>query len=650
MAHRWCSALCLVLGIVLGAGLLAPRAVSAQVDTARTDTAPPTAEVSAALRDSLLADSLRAEAIKRVVARLADTIKAPLPTYPTGPDLEALRPLRWTREELLATGAMNLSDLLEEVPGVATFRTSWFPGVHAAAFQGDFKRLRVFLDGLEIDALDPRNNGVLDLTDISIIALDNVVVERSAGEVRVWLESWSVTSVTPYSRTDVFTGDLNTNGFRGLFGRRFMNGAVFQLTMQQGETSRQAFNPGFGLSSQGGQTGDGDLRHITARVGWAGRGLSVDGYLATMSRSRDLTAAEDENFAIDAYDGGRRDAYVRVGYGDPARGWSAQAIVGAQRGGPDLDSSLLVEAVPEDSTEEVEPLPDSLRSSTQRVLRLGYAWERATVGAFARWRTAGGANDFSPGVSLSADRGWARATVRAERVGRDSSSRADAGIRLQLRSWLRASASHSMLLADSASGRSDEQTSRVELALGRGNRWLSGGILRQSFGDSTRRYVVPRMLTRFDTVAVPNLLGYSATGLTFGASAPLYKDLRLELHGTRWSNVAREYLPRTHIRAAFILQSEWRSQFPQGHFSINARLTHEYRGAVPFPNPADETVAFFRQNTAYNLGVAMLEIRILKATLFYQFRNLYGTAYAQVPGVPMPPPFQTYGVRWEWFN
>jgi hypothetical protein len=48
--------------------------------------------------------------------------------------------------------------------------------------------------------------------------------------------------------------------------------------------------------------------------------------------------------------------------------------------------------------------------------------------------------------------------------------------------------------------------------------------------------------------------------------------------------------------------------------------------------------------------MALLEIRIQRATLFYQFRNVYGGQYAQIPGVPMPPPFQTYGVRWEWFN
>jgi hypothetical protein len=35
-------------------------------------------------------------------------------------------------------------------------------------------------------------------------------------------------------RVDVFTGDLNTNAFRGLFARRWRNGMLLQLGGQQG--------------------------------------------------------------------------------------------------------------------------------------------------------------------------------------------------------------------------------------------------------------------------------------------------------------------------------------------------------------------------------------------------------------------------------
>jgi hypothetical protein len=643
---------------VLIVSIGAPQRVQAQVDTLRRDTArvvvvdTPPVVLDSVTRDSLRADSLRAEGIRKRAERAADTVKAPIAQYPTGPDTEILRARRWTREELLATGAINIADLLEDVPGLTTYRTSWFPGVHAAAYQGDFRRLRVFMDGLELDAPDPRNNGVLDLTEISLASLDEVVVERAAGEVRVWLTTWTVRSVTPYTRTDIYTGDLNTNGFRGLFGRRFMNGALFQLTMQQGETARQRGN----LFSGGarGLTGDGDIRQLTARVGWSRGLLSIDGYIANTSRTRDSTEGDEDLFTIPEYDGSRTDSYLRFGYGSTTKGWSAQALLGNIRSKPRVPETTEEEpqfGEPENEEEEPEePLPDSSRSITQRVLHGGYAWDRTRVGAFARWRTIDGNTDLSPGFVASTDRGWLTASLRGERIGLDSSRRVDANVRLRLRPWFTTTFAHSDLAPDDTTGRLGEQTSRAEAAIRLRGRWLSAGFIRHAFDEGTRNVIIPRLLTPYDTAVTAQLLGFTGNGITFGAQAPLYKDIRLELHGTRWAE-DREYRPRTQVRASLILQSEWRSRFPAGHFSINARLMHEYRSAVSFLEPTQlATGDLFRTGEPYNLGMALLEIRILRATLFYQFRNVYGTLYQQVPGVLMPPPFQTYGVRWEWFN
>jgi len=643
------------------------RRDSVQVDSLARATALADSLSAAVLADSLRADSLRAVAIRRRAERLADTIKAPLVTYQAPPNLEATEALRFTRDNMFSTGAFNLADLLDQVPGVTTFRSSWFPGMHAAAFQGDFRRLRVFLDGLELDAPDPRNNGVLDLTEISLSALDEVVVERAAGEVRVWLRSWTVRDVTPYTRTDIYTGDLNTNGFRGLFGRRFMNGALFQLTLQQGESTRQrgAGGPGGTFAPTGGIAGDGDVQQITARVGWARRLFSVDGYLLNTRRTRDSTGADPAEFALPAYTGSRRDAYLRAGYGDPARGLQVQALLASLRTGRDVEEGVVV-----DTTAGALPADDSTRNRNQRLLQVAYGWERERASAFARWRSVDGRTEFAPGVQLSATRGWATAAAHGERMGLDSSVRMDASVRLAPWSWLVATLANSELRPDDVTGRPNERALRAEGALRLGRRWLTGGVVRQSFGtvvglDSVivdadtslvrvqrahRQVIVPRLLTphqRDSSIFFPTI---ASTGVTFGVLAPLYKDFRLELRGTRW-NGEREYRPQTQVRAAFILQSEWRSRFPRGEFGINARLIHEYRSGLTFVD-ADRvaTSTPSRESEAYNLGMAVLEIRIQRATLFYQFRNVYGGQYAQIPGVPMPPPFQTYGVRWEWFN
>ena len=539
-----------------------------RTDTLRTDSL--TAPLDSAARDSLRADSLRAEAIRRRAERAADTIKAPLVRYPVPPGTEALRERRWTRDELLATGAINVAELLDDVPGVTTFRTSWFPGVHAAAFQGDFRRLRVFLDGLELDAPDPRNDGVLDLVEIPLTSLDEVVVERSAGEVRVWLRTWTVTSVTPYSRTDVFTGDLNTNGFRGLFGRRFMNGALFQLTMQQGETSQQRGNVGFGGAAARGETGDGDLRQITARLGWARGLVSVDGYLSSSSRSRDITAAEDAAFAIPIYDGSRRDAYLRLGYGDPSRGLQAQLMLGHLRTGLDEPDDATT-----GTTDSLAAVSDSARSIAQRLVQVGYGFERSRVELFTRWRgisrdcrtetarslaraslalvpcDAGDpANDVSPGARLTHDRGWLRGSVYAERVGLDSSRRVDGNLRLQLRSWFATSLALSSLDPDAETGRSSERTARAEGALALGARRVSGGVIRQSVTSGTRTVVIPRLITPYESREATELAGFTSNAFTVGVASPLYKDLRLELRRHAVERGARVSADGRHLRAA----------------------------------------------------------------------------------------------------
>jgi hypothetical protein len=674
----WCRRVLLVGGVL--AGLLVARPAEAQVDTtARQDSAavdtlprsPDELRADSLRADSLRADSLRAVAIRRRAERLADTIKAPMPAWAMPANTDVIERFRWSREELLSTGAMTLVDLFDHVPGLTTFRTSWLAGMHTAAFQGDFRRVRVFMDGLELDAPDPRNDGVADLTDISLTALDEVMIERAAGEVRVWLRSWTVRNVTPYTRTDIFTGDLNTNAFRGMFGRRFLNGALLQFTLQQAETTRGAgaaglglggggFGGGFGGGGPRGITGDGEVQHLTARVGWARGQFAIDGYLMNTRRTRDSTGADPTAWALPAFAGSRRDAYVRAGYGDPQRGLHLQAIAGTLRTTLDLDERGTAAApIPIGGADDDAPVIDSTRQRSQRLLQAGYGFGRARVSAFGRWRTIEGRQEFLPGVQLQADRGWLRGTLHGERMGLDSSLRVDATVRAALRPWLVGTVAHSVLRPDDDTDRVDEQMFRVEGALGWRGRWVTGGFVSQAFsgvadsltGVLLRGFTIPRLLTPYRTDSTAFRLQAAAnTGLTFGAHLPVYKDVRLELQGTRW-NSAREYRPQTHARAALILQSEWRSRFPRGHFGINARFMHEYRSAVTFVDAdALGTASPRREVEGSNVGIALLEIRIQQATLFYQFRNVYGAQYAQVPGVPMPPPFQVYGVRWSWFN
>jgi hypothetical protein len=47
---------------------------------------------------------------------------------------------------------------------------------------------------------------------------------------------------------------------------------------------------------------------------------------------------------------------------------------------------------------------------------------------------------------------------------------------------------------------------------------------------------------------------------------------------------------------------------------------------------------------------AMLEIRIMRAVITYQQRNITAYQYPIVPGFEMPRVLAIYGVRWDFWN
>ena len=47
---------------------------------------------------------------------------------------------------------------------------------------------------------------------------------------------------------------------------------------------------------------------------------------------------------------------------------------------------------------------------------------------------------------------------------------------------------------------------------------------------------------------------------------------------------------------------------------------------------------------------ALLEIRIMRAVVTYQQRNILGYQYQVIPGFDMPRVLAIYGVRWDFWN
>ncbi|QJR35020.1 TonB-dependent receptor plug domain-containing protein [Gemmatimonas groenlandica] len=627
-----------------------PAFASAQVrpDSVRKDTVrvsvpvPPPPGVDTLPKRTIASDSAvfrrevaRTDSIKRAIA--GDTIKAPLARFERPDDFETSPRLRFSREEILSSGAVNLADLLDRVPGVTTYRSGWIAGVHAASFAGDTRRLRLFVDGVEMDAIEPRNGGTIDLTDVPLWTLDELVVERAAGEVRVWMRTWTVERTTPYTRADIFTGDLNTNAFRGLFARRWRNGVLLQLGGQQVATQSGRVNAFTGAESSAGR-GDGTVQGFMARIGWSKRRVSVDLFANASARERDPHTAREGFTDLLAYKGSRRDAYLRVGYGDTLRGFWSQAIIGVVR----TRLEGIGEAVAEtDSTPAV--VTDTIRGRTQQLLAAGYRTSRWSVSMTDRVRPIDGTAFHAPAVRGRLGGSRYAIGAFAEENGADSTRRIDLSARAQPFSWLILTGAQSTRTPDSATGRVSGNTLRAEAALKVGRLWIGGGVIR----DNANRFESPVIL------GTPAALVSSvdAQGVLASAAGRLYKDVRLDVQAIRWDG-SQYNRPQLHVRTEIALISDWRRRFPRGEFSINARIWHELRDGVPFfyGTEAGSSTPDVRITERANVMTGLLELRIQRATLFYQYRNLTGGAYEQIRGITMPPAVQMYGVRWEFWN
>jgi hypothetical protein len=122
----------------------------------------------------------------------------------------------------------------------------------------------------------------------------------------------------------------------------------------------------------------------------------------------------------------------------------------------------------------------------------------------------------------------------------------------------------------------------------------------------------------------------------------------VDVQAIRWDG-AQFNRPNTQIRTELALVSEWRRKFPKGQFGFNTRLIVDRRSGVPFYYGPDADPVKWTTEPA-TVVTALLEIRLQRGTLFYQFRNLTGGQYEQIRGITMPPAVQLYGVRWEFSN
>ncbi|MFN2566242.1 MAG: hypothetical protein ABR499_14695 [Gemmatimonadaceae bacterium] len=630
---RWVG-LGLVAGAVLQGEVGAQDTTRARRDTARVrrDTTvrvpiPPQAD-TIVKRDSI---AQRDSAVRARLARLAaDTVKAALARSQMPEPVDVARPMmRWDRAALFATGALTLLDLLERVPGLTALRAGWLAAPMVGAYLGNPAAVRVFYDGMEVDPLDPRMGGMLDLGSIQLWTAEEVSVERGADEIRVHVRSWRAHRTTPYTRADVGTGDQETNLYRGYFGRRFQRGEALQLSAQQFSTTPARLG------------GSSNHAAVHARVGWAKGLWSVDATVlrASPDRGTILTplfgtaSGEPAQDTIVPVAATETLGYFRAAYGDPEAGPWAQLLVGGQ------EYRFTGRAAATTDPNEPPPDPDTTRYQAQYTLTGGLTWRGLRLTATERVRALDGRRQHSPAVRASFASRLATVSLLAELRGADADPYAEASVRLAPLSFVAVGGAVATRAPRNASSEPAPTTARLEGAVRVSQLWLGGGVIR-------RPAVALAAPTIFSRRYVP-VTGGEVTGAFATIRGRLWGPFYADVYGIQWEDAAGGgfYRPRYQTRSELYVSTTLPRRFPSGNFGLLASVLHEYRSHAFFPveGVADRV-------GGYRVLSGLIEVRILQAVLTYQYRNLLIEDYSTVPNYLMPRQSQFYGVRWDFWN
>ena len=434
------------------------------------------------------------------------------------------------------------------------------------------------------------------------------------------MRSWRVENTDPYTRVDIATGNEDTNLYRGFYGKRLDNGGVVQFAGQQ-----------FGVTSPR-FAGSGDALSLLSRVGVAKKNWSVDGFIIRHHATRDIERPVAGPPPILALDATNTDAYVRAAVGGVNTGRWAQVSIASLgfKGTTAPNRSVSATAFSDTLERRV--------SETQYNASAGYTLGAARVEFQDRLRALAGSKYNSVGGRIDFVTPIGVVNGFVEHDGFRKATNADAGIRAQPLPFIAVSGSIARSVPSGVGtlGLPSTTSARGEIGLKVFGPWISGGLITTDKTSGLAPLV-------YDTLFLPTSPG-RISARTASIRGPIRGGLGIDAWVTQWDQ-SWPYRPKYQSRSEINYSNNFPKRFPRGDFEIRASAVFEYRGQTRFPLAAGDV----ETGVAKTLS-GLLEIRIMRAVLSYQQRNILAYIYEVIPGFETPRVLAIYGVRWDFWN
>jgi hypothetical protein len=531
----------------------------------------------------------------------------------------------WDREALLREAPTSLIELLDRIPGIATFRAGMFAQPEAAAaFGGTAGRVEIEVDGYVID---PLTTASFDLAHMPLVQIRELHVQRRLGLLRIRILTEDPRETIPYTRVEAGIGQPDANLFRGLLLAPHVILGPLGLAVERLDTDGLDRNePASTFSGW-------------AKWSWTGeqRGVQLEVLRTTLQREPNSPWRIDRT---------RQDLVVR------ARNTFAPGLLGEIYAG----RSTVSDSIP-------LPVGDTLAeshnqySSTQAGARVVYQMPLGTVQARLRYRDAVTLPRMEAGVEGDVRFGPARVGGELAYASWDDIDATtyygvhgevglplNASVFAELTGGARGAPAYGV--GDGGTSRTERSGWRAGLAASLLGGRATGSVA--AFGltqDAAYPFGLP-----FDSAAPPVIPGDARGVEAYGRVVVVPGWLALESQISEWVEAPGwMYVPSRSWRTSLELHA---LPLPSGNLELLGRLDATQRSGVLvfLPGPPAEEASPITSVPAHTRVDAYIHIRVIDVRMFLRWEDLMGQEIEQLPGRVNRGPRIFYGVKWNLWN